>query len=77
MVDFDDKERSVGMKTNQLYEETLHDLRAVERKINCLEQCFLVISHPETVDSVNYQLLSLQLQRKQLFERLRALNSEK
>lgn len=65
------------MTQKQLYLQTLEEMRLLECRIHCLEQCFLVVSDPETVDAVNLQLLALQKQKKGLFADLRALYDKK
>ena len=55
------------MKKKTFYKEILSELGEINRKIQCLEACFKVISQPELVDSVNYQLMGLKLRRQYLF----------
>lgn len=59
-----------------LYEEIYLEIKELDRKIRCLSACFLVVSQPEMIDSVNYQILSLQGRRRALFEQLRSLKSK-
>ncbi len=63
-------------KEQNLYEQICLEIKELDRKILCLSACFSVISQPEMLDSVNYQLLSLQGRRRVLFEQLRELKTE-
>ena len=65
------------MKEKIQYEETLAELRQLDKKIECLEACFLVISQAEMIDSVNYQLLGLKLRRHTLLAHLRGSYAQK
>ena len=65
------------MKEKIQYEETLAELRQLDKKIECLEACFLVISQAEMIDSVNYQLLGLKLRRRTLLAHLRGSYAQK
>ena len=65
------------MTQRQLYQQTLEEMRQLERRIHCLEQCFLVVSDAETVDAVNLQLSALQQRKRQLFAALRSIYYEK
>ena len=65
------------MKEKIQYEETLNELHRLDKKIECLEACFLVISQAEMIDSVNYQLLGLKIRRRALLARLRSLHAQK
>lgn len=53
------------------------DLRAqigeIDRKIQCLSSSLSVISEPEILDAVNYQLLSLNTLKKALFKQMKEI----
>ncbi len=61
------------MRSSACYGQLLEVLRDIDRKIRCLEACFVVISEPEMVDKVNLQLSELRRQRKGVFEQLKPL----
>ncbi len=61
------------MKRDKLYQQILAEIKDLDRQIQCLNACFLVISNAEMIDSVNYQLLSLKKRRWLLFKLLRTL----
>ncbi len=66
------------MKNKQnLYDQICLEVKDLDRKICCLSACFLVVSQPEMLDSVNYQLLSLQVRRKVLYDQLKAIKNER
>ena len=56
-----------------VYEETVSQIKEVDRRIKCLNACFLVLSEPKMIDSVNYQLLALKTRRSFLSARAHEL----
>ena len=64
------------MKQDEIYEKTLAEIKDLDRRIQCLNACFMVISNAEMLDSVNYQLLSLNKRRGSLFKYLRTLKKQ-
>lgn len=63
------------MKQNN-YAQTLSEIKEIDRKLRCLDACFSVISQPEMLDSINYQILSLKTKRSMLFKQLCAIKSQ-
>ena len=55
------------------YEQVCAEIKELDRKIQCLGACFVVISQPEMVDSVNFELLSLKGRRTVLYKHLKEL----
>ncbi len=59
------------------YLQILSQVRQIDCKIRCLNACFQVVSQPEMLDSVNYQLLGLKLRRQMLLSQLKPLYQKK
>ncbi len=64
------------MQQDKIYEKTLAEIKDLDRRIQCLNACFTVISNAEMLDTVNYQLLSLNKRRRLLFTHLRTLKKQ-
>lgn len=64
-------------KENERYLQILQQVREIDCRIRCLNACFQVISQPEMLDSVNYQLLGLKLRRQTLLTQLKPLYQKK
>ena len=58
------------------FAQVRQEIREIDRKIQCLSACFMVISQPEMLDSVNYQLLALKVRRNGLMNQLKGLYQE-
>jgi len=63
-------------KSASLYNEIYKEMKEIDRRTECLCSCFMVISQPEMLDSMNFQLLALKTRRKVLLEQLKSMVSE-
>lgn len=57
-------------------ENIIFEIRETDRKLRCLDACFIAISRPEMLDAVNLQILALKARRAALFSELRTLGSQ-
>ena len=64
-------------KEENQYDQICAEIKELNRKIQCLSACFIVISRPEMIDSVNYELLSLKSRRSLLYEWLKDVKTER
>ncbi len=64
------------MQQDKIYQQILSEIKDLDRRIQCLNACFSVVSNGEMLDSVNYQLLSLNKRRWALFKHLRTLKKQ-
>lgn len=63
-------------KSISSYNEIYKEIKEIDRKVECLHACFIAVSQPEMLDSVNFQLLALRVRRKVLLSQLKAIVSE-